>query len=119
MEFHVLERVIVDDAISVDALSALLRTTKEELAQSAGLGRDAVLRKARILSPSTQRRLREMAEIVRRAEGWAGSPMAAYAWYRATPLPGFGDRTAEMLVREGRANAVRRYLDEVALGGFA
>lgn len=114
-----LERVMSGGEIAIDELSAALRTTKEELAQSAGLGRDAVMRKARLKSPTTQRRLREMIEIVRRVEDWAGSPMAAYAWYRATPLPGFGDRTAEMLVRQGKADAVRRYLDEVALGGFA
>lgn len=114
-----LQDVIVDGAVSADALSALVRTSKEELAQSAGLGRDAVMRQARLASPSTQRRLREVAEVVARVEAWAGSPMAAYAWYRATPLPGFGGRTAEMLVRQGQADAVRRYLDEVALGGFA
>ncbi len=111
--------VIVGDKVSVEALSAAVRTSKEELAQSAGLGRDAVMRKAREGSPATQKRLREMAEILERVQGWAGSPLAAYAWYRGTPLPGFGDRTAEMLVREGGADAVRRYLDEVALGGFA
>ena len=111
--------IIVDNRISVEALSAAVRTSKEELAQSAGLGRDAVLRRARADSPSTQRRLREVAEVLGRIEAWAGSPLAAYAWYRGTPLPGFGERTAEMLVREGRADAVRRYLDEVALGGFA
>lgn len=114
-----IEDVIVADRISVEALSAAVRTSKEELARSAGLGRDAVMRKARVESPATQRRLREMVEILTRVQGWAGSPLTAYAWYRGTPLPGFGDRTAEMLVREGRADAVRRYLDEVALGGFA
>jgi hypothetical protein len=60
-----------------------------------------------------------MIEILDRIEDWAGSPLVAYAWYRSHPLPGFGGRTAEMLVREGHAGAVRNYLDEVALGGFA
>ena len=55
--------------------------------RTAGVGRDAVMRNARLNSAATRRRLREMAEI--------------------------------MLVREGRAEAVRRYLGEVALGGFA
>ena len=40
------------------------------------------------------------------------------AWYKAQPLPGFG-RTAEQLVKSGNAGAVRDYLDEVAVGGFA
>jgi hypothetical protein len=41
------------------------------------------------------------------------------AWYRAQPIPAFGGRTAEALVKEGKAAAVRDYLDHVAVGGFA
>ncbi len=41
------------------------------------------------------------------------------AWYRAQPLPAFGDRTAEALVKEGKATAIREYLDHMAVGGFA
>ena len=41
------------------------------------------------------------------------------AWYRAEPIPAFGGRTAESLVKDGKAAAVRDYLDGVALGGFA
>jgi hypothetical protein len=41
------------------------------------------------------------------------------AWYRAEPIPAFGGRTAESLVKDGKADAVRDYLDSVALGVFA
>jgi hypothetical protein len=34
-------------------------------------------------------------------------------------LPAFGGRTAEVLVKDGEAAAVRDYLDHMALGGFA
>ena len=37
------------------------RTTSEEVARTAGLGKDAVQRKGRVRSDKTQRRLREMA----------------------------------------------------------
>jgi hypothetical protein len=50
---------------------------------------------------------------------WAGSVLAAYAWYRSQPLPSFGDMTAEDLVRAGRANDVRGYLSRIAVGGYA
>ena len=50
---------------------------------------------------------------------WAGGPLQAMAWYRAEPIPAFGGRTAESLVKDGKAAAVRDYLDSVALGGFA
>ena len=41
------------------------------------------------------------------------------AWYRAQPIAAFGDRTAESLVKEGKAAAVRDYLDYMAQGNFA
>ena len=62
---------------------------------------------------------KEMAEIVGRVADWAGSRDLAMAWYRAEPIPAFGGRTAESLVRDGKAAAVRDYLDHVTVGGFA
>ena len=52
-------------------------------------------------------------------QGWAGGPAQAMAWYRAEPIPAFGGRTAEALVKSGQANAVREYLDHLATGGYA
>ena len=58
-------------------------------------------------------------EIIGRVADWAGGKDQAMAWYRAEPIPAFGGRTAESLVKEGKAAAVRDYLDHVAVGGFA
>ena len=77
-----------------------LRTTRDEIAQTIGLGRDAVLRPERISSPRTQKRLREMVELLNRVEPRFGSALIAYAWYRSEPLAGFGGQTAMQLVRE-------------------
>ena len=41
------------------------------------------------------------------------------AWYRAEPMPAFGGRTAEALVKSGQAGAVRDYVDHLATGGYA
>ena len=60
-----------------------------------------------------------MSEILRRITPWAGGPGQALAWYRSEPLPEFGGRTAESLVKSGKAAVVRDFLDHVALGGFA
>jgi hypothetical protein len=60
-----------------------------------------------------------MLEIIGRVTEWAGGKDQAMAWYRAEPIPAFGGRTAEFLVKDGKAGAVRDYLDHVALGGFA
>lgn len=95
------------------------RTTSEEIARTAGLGRDAVQRKDRVRSDKTQRRLREMVEIVNKVEPRFGSALMAYAWYRSEPLPGFAGRTAMQLVRDGRADDVLDYIDAVDAGVHA
>ncbi|MDG3442602.1 MbcA/ParS/Xre antitoxin family protein [Nitrospirillum amazonense] len=93
-----------------------LRTTSEEIARSAGLGRDAIQRKDRLRSAKTQRRLREMVEVINKIEPRFGSALIAYAWYRSEPLPGFAGQTAMQLVRDGRADDVLDYIDAVDAG---
>ena len=105
--------------IAAERLSNMLHITRGELAATLGLSRDAVSKSARLGRPATQARLRDMVEILNRVRPWAGSAQQAFAWYRSQPLPSFGDQTAEALVREGRADAVRRYLDRIATGGYA
>lgn len=95
------------------------RTTSEEIALTAGLGKDAIQRKDRIRSARTQRRLREMTEVVNKVEPRFGSALMAYAWYRSEPLPGFSGQTAMQLVREGRADDVLDYIDAVDAGVHA
>ncbi|WP_224547801.1 antitoxin Xre/MbcA/ParS toxin-binding domain-containing protein [Mesorhizobium sp. CA16] len=95
------------------------RTTSEEIARTAGLGKDAVQRRERVRSDKTQRRLREMVEIVNKVEPRFGSALVAYAWYRSEPLPGFSGRTAMQLVREGRADEVLDFIDAVDAGIYA
>lgn len=96
-----------------------LRTTSEEVARTAGLGKDAVQRKDRVRSDRTQRRLREMVEILNKVEPRFGSALMAYAWYRSEPLPGFSGQTAMQLVRSGRAEEVLDYIDAVDAGVHA
>jgi len=96
-----------------------LRTTSEEVARTAGLGRDAVQRKERLRSDKTQRRLREMIEIINKVEPRFGSALMAYAWYRSEPLAGFSGQTAMQLVLAGRAGDVLDYIDAVDAGVHA
>jgi uncharacterized protein (DUF2384 family) len=95
------------------------RTTSEEIARTAGLGKDAVQRKDRVHSDKTQRRLREMVEVINKVEQRFGSSLMAYAWYRSEPLPGFSGQTAMQLVRSGRADDVLDYIDAVDAGVHA
>jgi hypothetical protein len=105
--------------IAVDRLTQRLGLSKAQLAETTGLTQDVLYRSARLERPKPQARLNEMVEIVGRIAGWAGGEKQALAWYRAEPLPSFGGRTAESLVKDGKAAAVRDFLDRVATGGFA
>lgn len=100
-------------------IANMLRTTSEEIGRSAGLGKDAIQRKDRISSDKTQRRLREMMEVVNKVEPRFGSALMAYAWYRSEPLSGFSGQTAMQLVRNGRAEEVLDYIDAVDAGVHA
>ena len=95
------------------------RTTSEEVARTAGLGKDAVQRQERFRSNKTQRRLREMVEVINKVEPRFGSNLIAYAWYRSEPLSGFSGQTAMQLVREGRVDEVMDYIDAVDAGVHA
>jgi hypothetical protein len=104
--------------IAVDEVAAELDMTKVQLAETAGLRAETLQRTSRATAAKTQRRIGEILEIVRRVADWAGGKRQAMAWYRAYPIPSFGGRTAESLVKDGKAAAVRDYLDRVATGGF-
>ena len=110
----------VDDQVFSPALIAdVLRTTKSEIAGTLGLGKDAFTRTSRIRARKAQVRLRQMLEILNRVEAVTGSPLAAYAWFRAEPLPGFGGATPDALVREGKAEHVHAWLERITAGGYA
>ena len=100
-------------------IAQALQTTSEEIARTVGLGKDAIQRKDRINSDRTQRRLREMVEILNKVEPRFGSPLMAYAWYRSEPLPGFSGQSAMQLVKSGRADDVLDYIDAVDAGVYA
>ena len=108
-----------DGLVSPKTATEILEVTQPQLAETAGLSRDAVSKQARVRSPATQRRLRDMIEIVARVAPWAGGKQQALAWYRATPILALGDQTAEAMVKAGHAAAVRAYLDGIAAGGYA
>ena len=108
-----------DGMFAPKKIAVTLRTTSEEVARTVGLGKDAIQRKDRVRSDRTQRRLREMIEILNKVEPRFGSSLVAYAWYRSEPLAGFNGQTAMQLVRDGRAADVLNYVDAVDAGVHA
>jgi len=89
--------------IAINQLADGFGMSKTQLAETAGIARETLYRVERSRTPRTQGRLREMLEIISRVTEWAGGKEQAMAWYRAQPLPAFGGRTAEALVKEGKA----------------
>lgn len=114
-----LEQLIEDDVFSPTLIARELRTRKSELAEALGLKAEEFTKEHRIRARKTQSLLRELVEILDRVEKHSCSILVAYAWYRSARLIGFGDTTAEMLVKEGKASHVRAYLDHVENGGYA
>ena len=108
-----------EDGFSPKAVAAKLKTTKAEVAGTLGLSRDALSRASRVGASKTQMRLRQMIEILNRVDAELGSLLVAYAWFRSEPLPGFANQTPCQLVRDGKADMVHAYLDQVLEGGYA
>jgi hypothetical protein len=121
LDFSVIANFYAREPVKLETAASQLGMSSAQLLETAGvksrkLKSDVTLTK---LGKTAQARLQEMLEIVSRISLWAGGKEQAVAWYRAEPIPAFGSRTAESLVKDGKAAAVRDYLDHVATGGFA
>lgn len=112
---------LIDPAgqVAPDRVAETFRMSKAQLAQTLGLSSESLYKARRADAAKPQRRLKEMLEIIERISAWAGGKEQAMAWYRARPIAAFGGRTAEGLVKTGHADALRDYLDHLALGNFA
>lgn len=106
-------------AVKVDEAAEVFSMSKAQLADTVGLAREVLQKSSRRDGPKAQSRVREMLEIINLVQAWAGGATQAMAWYRAEPIPAFGGRTAEALVKSGDATAVRDYVDHLATGGYA
>jgi hypothetical protein len=111
-----LDAYVNDGIFDPRRIADTLLTNAEDLARTAGLGKDAIQRAVRVRQPRTQRRLRELVEVLNKVEPRFGSPLVAYGWFRSQPLPGFSGQTAMQLVQAGRASDVLDYIDAVDAG---
>lgn len=103
----------------IDRITKAVGLTWAQLAAAVGLPADALQAIDPVDAVATQARVLELVEIIGRIENWAGGAPSAMAWYRAQLIPAFGGRAAEAMVKAGDATAVLRYLDHIAVGGFA
>lgn len=105
------EAITASGMIDPALLAAELDTIEYQVVDAAGLDFDAD-----IYATESQGRLREMVDILNRAEPRFGSAVKAYSWYRSEPLPGFSGQSAMDLVRDGRAAEVLDYIRAVDAG---
>lgn len=113
------QELVEDGVVSPRLVAQALRTTDAEIANTLGLEKDSLTCASRVRARKTQALLRQLLEILNRVEAETGSPLAAYAWFRAEPLPGLGGVTPDQLVREGKADHVHAHLDRIMAGGYA
>jgi hypothetical protein len=99
--------------ISPQRLSQALDVSLTALSHTAALHRNSFRNPQ---SETVQRKLRDIARIVSRAEAMLGSRERAVYWFRNQPLADYAGRTAEDLVADGQAAAVNAYLDDVETG---
>ncbi|MCZ4262781.1 MULTISPECIES: XRE family transcriptional regulator [Limimaricola] len=106
-------KVDIDDRLEVLGLS------RAELALVLDQPEEALSERARLETPETQRRLRDLIEVLVQVVPWAGSFSEAYAGVSTWPLASFGGRTAADLLREDRVEAVASYVTRIAQEGYA
>lgn len=108
-------------AIDPDRLCGTLRISLSQLARIVRLHRNTLSTHPH--APKAQERLGELARILVEASELAGPGGGdvgrAVLWFRYQPLPGFDGKTAEDLVSEGYAGAVRAYLQDLRHGVYA
>jgi uncharacterized protein (DUF2384 family) len=100
--------------ISPELYASKLALDKQRLAELAHVHRNTVRRMPK--SPQLQKYLRESIRVLAAASDLVGSASKAAFWYRNQPLSDFEYKTAEVLVSEGRAEDVLRYIDMLSAG---
>lgn len=100
--------------ISPELYANKLALDKQRLAELAHVHRNTVGRMPK--SPQLQKYLRESIRVLAAATDLVGSASKAAFWYRNQPLSEFNYKTAEVLVSEGRAEDVLRYVDMLSAG---
>ena len=117
VDFVKLAEIAQQSEISSTLLADVLGTDTMEIAESLGIGFDALQSEEVAQSRMSQTRLRELVEILVKIEPLMGSANSAFTRYRNELLPNYG-ASAEQLIKEGRANSVCHYIDRMTAGGY-
>lgn len=115
-EFRQLVAALVSDGAFVDPkyYATELDLTPSELAQLAGVPPDTVTTTPE--SPKLQEFLLESLKVLGAAVDFSGDYERARSWFRTEPIQPLDDKTAEILVSEGKYERVLRYIDSLNAG---
>ena len=109
----------LDGSDIVKALLSSLGLTRSELAETIGASEQSLGDDTRSASPQTERRLRDLVQILTKLTDWSGSFGHAFFLFTSQPLSSFAGQTAADLLRAGRAEAVKAYVSRIEDGGYA
>ena len=101
------QECVEDRVFSPVLIADALRTLKSEAAGAPGLGRDAFSQASRVRAYKTRIRLHQVLKIPDCVEAETGSPLAAYAWFRAEPLPGCDGAVEAVRCARVRSGTIR------------
>lgn len=95
-----------------------LNLTKPGLADVLGVSLQDLDESLPLSSQALPQQVRDFVEIIAATVRWEGSSPQALAWFSNCPLPSLGNQTAADLLRLGRADAVKSYLERIDHGGY-
>ncbi len=103
--------------VSPDGLAALLQLRIEELAQLVQVPLNALSRSPQ--SADLQAKLRQLAEILRRATAITEDSYKAVIWFKSARIDTLNNKTPAELVTSGHADAVIHHLELVDNGVYS
>ena len=103
--------------LSPQRISERLGVTLTELAKLAGVSRNTLTGKAS--ARRVDAALSPLVRILASASEMSGDERRAAIWFKHQPIPGWGGKTAQDLVRQGDAEKVLEYLEAVRSGVYA
>jgi hypothetical protein len=100
--------------IAPDRFAEALHLQQQDLAELARVHRSTI--SAAPGNARLQGFMRNTLRVLSAASEVQGDRQGAIYWYRNTPIPDFGHRTAEQLVSEGKTDTIISYLTSIASG---
>ncbi|MBL8583183.1 MAG: DUF2384 domain-containing protein [Rhizobiaceae bacterium] len=103
--------------LSPQLIAERLGVTLTELAKLARVSRNTLTGKAS--ARRVDAALSPVVRILASASEMSGDEARAAIWFKHQPIPGWGGKTAQDLVRQGDAEKVLEYLEAVRSGVYA